>query len=44
MWHMRTPIIQVVVEALGLVGKDSSRLTEGIPGRPCLKEIQKLYS
>ena len=42
MWHMGTSIIPVVVGSLGVVGKDSSRLIEGIPGSPCLKEIQKI--
>lgn len=43
MWHIRTSIIPV--GALRLIGKDFNRLIEGIPGSPCLKEIQKkMYS
>lgn len=41
---MRTLTIPGVVGALGLIGKDSNRFIEGIPGSPCLKEIQKMFS
>lgn len=44
MWHMGRSTISVVVGAVGLIGKDSNRFIEGIPGSPCLKEIQKMFS
>ena len=43
MWHMGTSTIPVVVGALRLVGKDSSRLIEEIPGSPWPKETQKKF-
>lgn len=40
--YMRSSIIAVVVGTLGLIGKVSDRLNEGIPGGLC--KYQKMYS
>lgn len=44
MWHMRTLTIPVIVGGLGLIGKGTDRLIEGVPGSPCLKEKKLLTS
>lgn len=43
-WHMKTLIITDVSRALRLIGKVSNRLIERIPGCPCFKEIQIVFT
>ena len=42
MWHLKTTVIPIVIEALGMIKRKSEDHIKGIPGNPCLQELQKI--
>ena len=41
MWKLKTKIIPVVIEALGMIKKGIENFIDQIPGKPSLQEMQK---
>ena len=42
MWKLKTKTIPVVIGALGMIQKGTQNFIDQIPGKPSLKEMQKL--
>jgi hypothetical protein len=42
MWKLKPTTIPVIIGALGVIKKGTEKFIDMIPGKPCLKEIQKI--